>query len=157
MIGATLFSGIGAPEVAAPIIDWRWGAEIDPFASAVLAQRFPELPNLRDVTHIDPDDPLLGPLDLVVFGSPCQSFSVAGKRGGMADARGDLAWTALDIVAGVRPRWLVFENVPGLLSSNAGRDFGAIVGALGDAARRQRPNLAEHALKTRLDVAASGR
>jgi DNA (cytosine-5)-methyltransferase 1 len=126
----TLFSGIGAPELAAPDLDWRWCAEIDPFACAVLAQRFPQQRNLGDVTEIDPDK--IEPVDLVVFGSPCQSFSVAGKRDGMADARGNLVWTALDIIAGVQPAWIVFENVPGLLSSGGGRDFGAILGALGD-------------------------
>jgi DNA (cytosine-5)-methyltransferase 1 len=126
----TLFSGIGAPELAAPDLDWRWCAEIDPFACAVLARRFPQQPNLGDVTEIDPH--AVEPVDILVFGSPCQSFSVAGERGGMADARGELVWTALDIIAGLQPAWIVFENVPGLLSSGGGRDFGAILGTLGD-------------------------
>jgi hypothetical protein len=87
LTGATLFSGIGAPEIATPEIAWRWCAEIDPFASAVLAERL-RLPNLGDVTGIDPDFPdRLEAVDLVVFGPPCQSFSIAGKRRGLADAR----------------------------------------------------------------------
>jgi DNA (cytosine-5)-methyltransferase 1 len=127
--GGTLFSGIGAPEAAAPAIDWRWCAEIDPFACAVLAERFPALRNLGDVTRIEPD--AIEPVDLVVFGSPCQSFSVAGNRRGLDDPRGNLAFVALGLIGGIRPRWLFFENVPGLLRSGKGRDFGAFLGALG--------------------------
>jgi DNA (cytosine-5)-methyltransferase 1 len=126
--GGTLFSGIAAPELAAPEIDWRWSAEIDPFACALLATRFPAVRNLGDVNRIEPD--AIEPVDLVVFGSPCQSFSVAGKRLGLGDERGNLAFVALGLVGRIRPRWVVFENVPGLLSSGAGRDFGAILGAL---------------------------
>ena len=76
MKGGTLFSGIGTPELACPQIDWRWCAEIDPFASAVLRQRFPHIKNLGDVGKIDAGS--VEHVDLVVFGSPCQSFSVAG-------------------------------------------------------------------------------
>jgi DNA (cytosine-5)-methyltransferase 1 len=129
MRGGTLFSGIGAPECAAPFIDWRWAAEIDPFASAVHAHRFPDTVNLGDVTEIDPD--AIEPVDLIVFGSPCQSFSVAGKRLGLDDPRGNLALVALALIGRLRPRWVVFENVPGLLSSDEGRDFGIFLGLLG--------------------------
>ena len=118
LTGGTLFSGIGAPEAAAPKIDWRWCAEIDPFASAVLAERFPHLLNLGDVRKIKPA--AIEPVDLVVFGSPCQSFSVAGKRQGLDDPRGNLAFVALGLIGRIRPRWVVFENVPGLLSSERG-------------------------------------
>jgi DNA (cytosine-5)-methyltransferase 1 len=71
-----------------------------------------------------------GSVDLVVGGTPCQSFSVAGLRAGMADPRGNLALTFLAIVDRLRPEWVVWENVPGVLSSNEGRDFGAFLGAL---------------------------
>lgn len=130
MRGGTLFSGIGTPELAAPQIDWRWCAEIDPFASAVLRQRFPHIKNLGDVGKIDAGS--VEHVDLVVFGSPCQSFSVAGRRLGLDDPRGNLALVALAVVARVRPRWFVFENVPGLLSSDSGRDFGAFLGTVGE-------------------------
>jgi DNA (cytosine-5)-methyltransferase 1 len=128
--GATMFSGIQAPEVAAPQINWRWCAEIEPFPCAVIAQRHPQIPNLGDVTA---DDFIAratdgGPIDLMVFGSPCQSFSVAGRRLGLDDPRGNLALIALGIVNAVRPRWFLFENVPGLLSSWSGdEDDGEIV------------------------------
>lgn len=122
MRGATLFSGILAPETAAPWIDWRWCAEIDPFACAVLKHRHSGVPNLGDVTS----DTFIaravhqGPIDILVFGSPCQSFSVAGNRAGLDDARGNLALVALSIVRALRPTWFLFENVPGLLSSWSG-------------------------------------
>jgi len=128
MRGGTLFSGIGAPELAAPQIDWRWCAEIEPFAAAVHKTRFQGVPNLGDVTKID--FRTVEPVDLIVFGSPCQSFSVAGKRAGLDDPRGNLALVALRLVAALRPRWFLFENVPGLLSSEGGRDFGIFVGAV---------------------------
>jgi DNA (cytosine-5)-methyltransferase 1 len=126
--GGTLFSGIGSPELGAPWVDWRWCAEIDPFASAVLATRFFGRPNLGDVRSIPST---VEPVDLIVFGSPCQSFSVAGNRAGLDDPRGNLALIGLRVVERVRPRWVVFENVAGLLSSDGWRDFGTFLGALG--------------------------
>lgn len=129
MRGGTLFSGIGAPEQAMPWVNWQWCAESNPTASAVLSVRHPETQNLGDVTEVDWHGIAhTEPVDLMVFGSPCQSFSLAGKRRGMDDARGNLALVALGIVRTVRPRWFVFENVPGLLSSGGGRDFGAVLG-----------------------------
>jgi len=124
---ATLCSGIGAPEVAAKRLGWEclWSAEIEPFPSAVLAHHHPESVNLGDIKKINGAD--LEKPDVLVFGTPCQSFSVAGKRAGMDDPRGVLAFVALGIVARIRPAWFVFENVPGLLSSNAGRDFGSFL------------------------------
>jgi len=129
MRGGTLFSGIGAPEQAMPWVNWRWCAEIERFPSAVHAARFGTL-NLGDVNGVDWDD--VEPIDLLVFGSPCQSFSVAGKRLGLDDPRGNLALVALGVARRLRPEWLVFENVPGLLSSDQWRDFGAFLGLLGE-------------------------
>jgi DNA (cytosine-5)-methyltransferase 1 len=91
-----------------------------------MAARFPGIPNHGDVTELDPD--AIAPVDLIVFGSPCQSFSVAGKRLGLDDPRGNLAFLALKLIGRLQPRWLVFENVPGLLSSDEGRDFGHPIG-----------------------------
>jgi DNA (cytosine-5)-methyltransferase 1 len=133
MRGGTLFSGIGAPEQAMDWIDWRWCAEIEPFAGAVLAARHPHTRNLGDVTGVNWNGILAtDPVDLIVFGSPCQSFSVAGRRLGLDDPRGNLALVALGIVRTLRPTWFVFENVPGLLSSGGGRDFGAFLGQVED-------------------------
>jgi DNA (cytosine-5)-methyltransferase 1 len=125
MTGATLFSGIHAPECAAPEIDWKFCAEIEAFPSAVGAARHPLVPNLGDVTAAD----FIGrarailngsTLDVLVFGSPCQGFSVAGKRLGLDDPRSNLALHALRIVRDLAPAWFVFENVPGLFSTWSG-------------------------------------
>ena len=126
MIAATMFSGIGAPEQAMPGWDWKWHAEIEKFPNAVMAHHHPNSINLGDVNEPDFVERAIaaGRPDVLVFGSPCQSFSVAGRRLGLDDPRGNLALVALGIVARIKPRWIVYENVPGLLSSSEGRDFG---------------------------------
>jgi len=179
-------SGIGAPEAAWTPLGWQFVAcsEIEPFPSAVLNHRYPDVPNLGDMTefqewqdacrcdssgfnelsgatgwpmdtagragradvHPDHRQPSCGGnsskggfcekcggpnIDVLVGGTPCQSFSVAGLRKGLADPRGNLALVYLAIADRYRPDWLVWENVPGVLSSNGGRDFGAFLGALG--------------------------
>jgi DNA (cytosine-5)-methyltransferase 1 len=125
-------SGIGAPECAWHPLGWRnaFFSEIDPFPRAVLAHRFPGVPVHGDFTTIQAGQ--YDAIDLLVGGTPCQSFSVAGLRKGMADERGNLALQYLRLVDRLRPRWLVWENVPGVLSSNGGRDFGAFLGGLGE-------------------------
>lgn len=125
MRGGTLFSGIGAPECAMPWIDWRWAAEIDPFASAVHAARFPGVVNLGDVTKVDAD--AVEPVDLVVFGSPCQSFSVAGKRLGLDDPRGNLTLVGIRLISKLKPRYVVWENVPGVLSDDDGKTVQTVI------------------------------
>lgn len=133
----SLFSGIEAASVAWEPLGWECVAvaEVDAFASAVLAHRYPSVPNLGDVTKIDAADlAALGRIDLVVFGSPCQDLSVAGKREGLAGERSKLFHTAVDIVRWAREycgcRWALWENVCGAFSSNKGRDFAAVVGEL---------------------------
>ena len=105
---------------------WPWHAEIEKFPTAVMAQRHAESINLGDVTAHDFCERAAGVArpNVLIFGSPCQSFSVAGKRLGLDDPRGNLALCALGIVDRLKPGWFVFENVPGLLSSAEGRDFG---------------------------------
>jgi len=120
-------SGIEAASVAWEPLGWKPAAfsEIEKFPCRVLKHRFPDVPNRGDMTKFEewPDEPV----DLLVGGTPCQSFSVAGKRGGMDDPRGQLAFAYAGILAKYRPRWLVWENVPGVLSSNKGRDFASFV------------------------------
>jgi site-specific DNA-cytosine methylase len=105
-------------------------SEIDAFPSAVLEHHHPDVPNLGDMTAFKewPDYDL----DLLVGGTPCQSFSVAGLRKGLRDPRGNLALTFLAIADRYRPQWVVWENVPGVLSSHGGRDFGSFLGALAE-------------------------
>ena len=124
-------SGVEAATVAWHPLGWepQWFSEIEPFPSAVLMHHYPDVPNLGDMTKFKEwnDDPI----DLLVGGTPCQSFSVAGLRKGLADPRGNLMLTYLAIAERYQPRWLVWENVPGVLSSNRGRDFGTFLSALG--------------------------
>jgi len=126
-------SGIEAASVAWHHLGWEpvGFSEIEPFPAAVLAHRFPNIPNYGDMTQHESWPITRGAIDLLVGGTPCQSFSVAGLRQGLADPRGNLMLTYLAIADRLRPRWLVWENVPGVLSSNGGRDFGTFLGALG--------------------------
>ena len=126
-------SGIEAASVAWEHLGWTpvGFSEIEPFPAAVLAHRFPNIPNYGDMTKHESWPITRGAIDLLVGGTPCQSFSVAGLRQGLADPRGNLMLTYLAIADRLRPRWLVWENVPGVLSSNGGRDFGTFLGALG--------------------------
>ena len=123
-------SGIEAATCAWHHMGWKPEAfsEIEPFPSAVLAHHYPDTPNLGDMTKYKEWN--LGAIDLLVGGTPCQSFSVAGLRKGMADPRGNLALVYLGIADLFKPKWVVWENVPGVLSSNGGRDFGSFLGAL---------------------------
>jgi DNA (cytosine-5)-methyltransferase 1 len=125
-------SGIEAASVAWHPLGWKAVAfsEIEPFPCAVLAHHYPDTPNYGDMTKYQewPDHAI----DLLCGGTPCQSFSVAGLRKGLADPRGNLMLTFGAIAAKYRPQWLVWENVPGVLSSNGGRDFGAFLGMLGE-------------------------
>jgi hypothetical protein len=105
MTAATLFSGIGAPEMAMPEWRWLWHAEIEKFPAAVMRERHPASVNLGDVTAEDFVERAIaiGRPDVLVFGSPCQSYSVAGKRLGLDDPRGNLALVALGIAARLEP------------------------------------------------------
>ena len=124
-------SGIEAATVAWHPLGWEAVAysEIEKFPSEVLAHHYPNTPNVGDMTKFKEWN--LGTnVDLLVGGTPCQSFSVAGLRKGLDDPRGNLMLTYLAIAKQYRPNWLVWENVPGVLSSNGGRDFGSFLGGL---------------------------
>ena len=126
-------SGIEAATVAWHPLGWNpvGFAEIEPFPSAVLAHHYPNVTNFGDMTNFKEWN--LGTnVDLLVGGTPCQSFSVAGLRKGLEDPRGNLALTYCGILDRFKPQWCVWENVPGVLSSSGGRDFGSFLGALGE-------------------------
>ena len=123
-------AGIEAATVAWHHLGWEAAAfsEIEAFPRAVLAHHHPDVPLHGDFTTIKGYE--YGPIDLLVGGTPCQSFSIAGLRGGLDDDRGNLALEFLRLAQRTRPKWLVWENVPGVLSSNGGRDFGSIIGGM---------------------------
>ena len=123
-------SGIEAATAAWHGLGWRpsFFSEIDKFPRAVLSAHYPKVPLHGDFTTIRAGE--YDPIDVLVGGTPCQSFSVAGLRGGLADGRGNLALEYLKLAQRLRPKWLVWENVPGVLSSAGGRDFGSILGGL---------------------------
>lgn len=124
-------SGIEAASVAWNPLGWEAVAfsEIEPFPCALLAHHYPHVPNWGDMTKFQewPD----ANVDLLCGGTPCQSFSSAGLRRGLDDPRGQLMLMFGAIARRYQPRWIVWENVPGVLSSNGGRDFGAFLGMLG--------------------------
>ena len=128
----SICSGIEAATTAWHPLGWQPLAfsEIEPFPSAVLAHHWPDVPNLGDMTKHN-DWPTTIQPNLIVGGTPCQAFSVAGLRKGLADPRGNLTLTFLSILAQYRPEWVVWENVPGVLSENTGA-FGAFLGGLGE-------------------------
>jgi len=103
-------------------------SEIEPFPCELLKQKYPAVKNYGDITQYEKWN--AGQFDILVGGTPCQSFSIAGKRGGTADERGALMYAYLGIVETYRPRWIVWENVPGVLSSNSGYDFASFLAGL---------------------------
>jgi DNA (cytosine-5)-methyltransferase 1 len=127
-------SGIEAATVAWDGMGWNPLAfsEIEKFPSEVLKHHYPTVPNFGDMTKFKEWDFGTNRLDLLVGGTPCQSFSVAGLRKGLEDPRGNLALTYVAILNKFRPKWCIWENVPGVLSSGKGRDFGSFLGALAE-------------------------
>jgi DNA (cytosine-5)-methyltransferase 1 len=131
MIYGSVCSGIEAATVAWGDMGWQpaWFAEIDPFCSSLLKCRYPNVKNYGDFTEIGDD---AGSIDLLCGGTPCQDFSVAGLRAGLDGARGNLTLEFVKLAGRLRPRWLVWENVPGVLSIDGGRAFGAFLGGLAE-------------------------
>ena len=140
----SLFDGIGGFPLAGVMCGIKpvWSSEIEPFPLKVTAARFPEMEQLGSVTEIDGAE--IEPVDIITFGSPCQDLSVAGSQRGIHDGeRSNLFFEAIRIIkemrarderAGrtgvdIRPRWAVWENVPGAFSSNKGEDFRAVLEA----------------------------
>lgn len=119
-VGST-FTGVGGADLG---FEWAgfdiaWQCELDKWKRSVLAAHWPSVPCYDDITTM-PDPP---PVDVMVGGFPCQDLSVAGQRKGFTGERSVLAFEFLRIAEAIKPRWLVLENVPGLLSSNKGLDF----------------------------------
>lgn len=127
----SIFSGVEAATLAWEPLGWEPLAfcEIDDFPSAVLAEHWPNVPNLGDITKVDWKKEIHGAVDLVVGGSPCQSFSIAGKREGLKGASG-LMFEYIRCVQELMPRWFLWENVKGALSCEGGAAFGQLLGEM---------------------------
>lgn len=121
-------SGIEAATVAWHDMGWNpvGFSEIEKFPSQLLAHHYPNVTNYGDMTKFKEWN-INEPVNLLVGGTPCQSFSVAGLRKGLDDPRGNLMLTYLAMADHFKPKWLLWENVPGVLSSNRGADFGALL------------------------------
>ncbi len=128
MIVGSLFAGIGGFDLAAERAGMTvaWQSENDRHASQVLAHRFPKVPNYGDIHGIESPPAV----DVLTGGFPCQDYSVAGLRGGLAGDRGALWWEYHRLITDLKPTWIVGENVPGLISSRGGKDFETIITSL---------------------------
>ena len=131
---ATVCSGVEACSVAWEPLGWKpvFFSEIEDFPSEVLNTHYPSVPNHGDMTNFEEWGYEKGSIDVICGGTPCQSFSVAGLRKGLSDERGNLALTFCRMVDQLRPKYFIWENVAGCLSSNGGRDFGSITGAMAE-------------------------
>ena len=141
MVGLTavsLFAGVGGFDLAleragVPVVA---AVEIDKQASGVLAHRFPNTKLFGDIQEVTRDDlrgaGFVPERGIITGGFPCQDLSVAGKRAGLAGERSGLFWEIVRLIDNLYPRWLILENVPGLLSSNGGRDMGTVIGTLAE-------------------------
>ncbi len=138
---ASVCSGVEAPSVAWDELGWKpvWFSQFDPehnykngpdFPSEVLAHHYPDTPNLGDMTQLrEKNEYRQSSFDVLIGGTPCQPFSVAGLREGLGDERGNLALEFCKILNEKKPKWFIWENVPGVLSSNKGEDFKSIIRA----------------------------
>jgi DNA (cytosine-5)-methyltransferase 1 len=128
----SLFSGVGGLDLGLQRAGWEHVGfcEWIPYARDVLRERFPGVRVTDDVTTLDPLE--FAPVDLVCFGSPCQDVSTAGTRRGLAGERSGLFFEAVRVVEALRPRAILMENVPGLFSSQGGRDFGTVLAELAE-------------------------
>jgi DNA (cytosine-5)-methyltransferase 1 len=126
-------SGVEAATVAWHDLGWKpvGFSEIEKFPSEVLQHHYPQVTNYGDMTKYKEWN-INEPVELLVGGTPCQSFSVAGLRKGLEDPRGNLALVFCGMLDHFRPKWFVWENVPGVLSSSGGRDFGSFLGAVAE-------------------------
>ena len=138
MTGVSLFAGIGGFDLAMQRQGVRVVAsvEIDKNCNKVLAQHFPNTKQFNDITEVKGSDLIEAGFTpdrgIITGGFPCQDLSVAGKRAGLAGARSGLFWEAARIVEETQSNWFIIENVPGLLTSNSGADFGVVIGTMAD-------------------------
>lgn len=138
----SLFSGVGGFDMGFdPFFECQWQAEWDAHCQQTLSYHYPEVPKYGDVQEVN--GAAIKPVDVIIFGSPCQDLSVAGKRAGLEGSRSSMFFEAMRIIKemqdatssgpdGTFPRAVVWENVAGALSSNGGKDFGVVLDSLAD-------------------------
>jgi DNA (cytosine-5)-methyltransferase 1 len=128
----SLFAGIGGFDLGLERAGMvcKWQVEIDPYCRRVLDKHWPDVPKYEDVRNVGSRN--LEPVDVICGGFPCQDVSVAGLREGLAGERSGLWFQFHRVLEELAPRWVIVENVPGLLSSNGGRDFAAILSGLAE-------------------------
>jgi DNA (cytosine-5)-methyltransferase 1 len=134
MLFGSVCSGIEAASVAWDPLGWQpaWFSEVDKFCNDLLATHYPQVKNHGDLRKFVEAYPTLDlpQIDLLVGGTPCQTFSIAGLRAGLRDPRGGLALSFVELAKLSRPRWICWENVPGVLSADGGRAFASLIGGL---------------------------
>ena len=138
-----MFAGYGGLALAVSSVfdaSTAWLCEVDKYASKVLEHRFPEVPNLGDVTAVDWGS--VEPVDIIAGGSPCQDVSVAGGRAGMSEGTRSNLWVAMrDAISIIKPSFVVWENVRGALSAKADTNLESCPGCVGDTGRAREPFL----------------
>lgn len=133
----SLFDGSGTMPLCAVMCGGRavWASEVEPYPIAVTRTHLPHMKHLGSVKDVRGDK--IEPVDIITFGSPCQDLSIAGKRAGLGGGRSGLFWEAIRIIIEMLvatnskyPRFVIWENVPGALSSNGGKDFETVLNEL---------------------------
>ena len=138
LTGVSLFAGVGGFDLAMERngIKVVASVEIDKKCQDVLARRFPNSKLFDDVTTVKGSDLIATGFEpsrgIITGGFPCQDLSVAGRRAGLAGARSGLFWEIARLVEETQAEYAILENVPGLLSSNGGKDFGVVLGTMAD-------------------------
>ena len=146
----SLFSGIGGFDLAFERAGMECVAvcEIDKNAQSILRRHFPSAELFDDVRKVGKETHGRKTIDLVCGGFPCQEVSIAGRRAGLAGERSGLWFEFARIIDEIEPRWVIIENVPGLLSSNKGQDFAAIIQWLAEKRGKKLPTHLEQTLRT---------
>jgi DNA (cytosine-5)-methyltransferase 1 len=138
LTGVSLFAGVGGFDLAMERngVDVVANVEIDKQCQKVLAKHFPSAKQFSDITDVKGSDLIAAGFKpergIITGGFPCQDLSVAGKRRGLAGERSGLFWEIARLIEETKTEWFILENVPGLLTSNKGRDFGVVVGTMAD-------------------------
>jgi DNA (cytosine-5)-methyltransferase 1 len=138
LTGVSLFAGVGGFDLAMERngVEVVANVEIDKQCQKVLAKHFPKAKQFSDITDVKGSDLIAAGFEpnrgIITGGFPCQDLSVAGKRAGLVGERSGLFWEIARLIEETKTEWFILENVPGLLTSNKGKDFGVVIGTMAD-------------------------